>query len=65
MRHKPPETMCGYVKNALRGSDGSYHICTLDELSKSHVDMFTTVIIGNACTRVINGKLVTTRGYEL
>jgi len=26
--------------------------------------MFTTVFIGNSQTRVINGKLVTPRGYE-
>ena len=27
--------------------------------------MFTTVFIGNAGTKIINGKLVTKRGYQI
>ena len=37
---------------------------TLKELEKFPADMFTTVIIGNKSTKVINGKLVTPRGYR-
>jgi len=65
LRHKPPETMCGYVRNAYRGSASKNCICTLAELLQTQVDMFTAVIVGNACTKVLNGKLVTTRGYKL
>jgi len=65
LRHKPPETNCGYVRNAYRGKSGESRICALTELSKEPVDMLTTVIIGNSDTRVINGKLVTVRGYRL
>ena len=65
LRHKPLDTKCGYVRNAFRGMDTHSHICTLDELSKTSVDMFTTVIIGNSCTKAINGKLVTSRGYNI
>ena len=65
LRHKPPETNCGYVRNAFRGDSGESCICTLAELSKAQVDMFTTVIIGNSATELINGKLVTIRGYKL
>jgi len=73
LRHKPPETNCGYVRNAFRGdcaesgakSSAESRVCTLAELSKARVDMFTTVIIGNSCTKVINGKLVTVRGYKV
>lgn len=61
---KSPKTCCGYVRNALR-ADSSYNICTLGELSKAKVDMFTTVIIGNSSTKIIDGKLVTTRGYKI
>jgi precorrin-3B C17-methyltransferase len=64
LRHKPPETNCGYVRNAFR-DNGESRICSLAELSKAAVDMFTTVIIGNSCTKIINGKLVTVRGYRL
>jgi len=65
MRHKSPQTMCGYVRNAYRGNDSQARICTLAELSKARVDMFTTVIIGNSSTKIINGKLVTVRGYNI
>jgi len=64
-RHMLPETKCGYVRNAFRDSDSESRVCTLDELSKARVDMFTTVIIGNSRTKIINGKLVTPRGYRL
>ncbi|MDR0309082.1 MAG: precorrin-3B C(17)-methyltransferase [Coriobacteriales bacterium] len=65
LRHKSPGTQCGYVRNAFRESDSRSLICTLAELKDTDVDMFTTVIIGNADTRVVNGKLVTARGYEV
>ena len=65
LRHKSPDTKCGYVRNAFRGNDDDSCICTLAELPKAQVDMFTTVIIGNASTKIINGKLVTTRGYKI
>jgi precorrin-3B C17-methyltransferase len=64
LRHKPPETMCGYARNAFRGGDSGSRICTLAELSRARVDMFTTVIVGNSGTKIINGKLVTARGYR-
>lgn len=58
------ETKCGYVKNI--GREGETHqICTLGELKDREVDMFTTVIIGNSQTKIINGKLVTPRGYRV
>ena len=48
------------------GRDGeNYEITTLQELRDKEVDMFSTVIIGNSQTEVINGKLVTPRGYKL
>ena len=65
LRHKPGDTMCGYVRNAFRGGDSESRVCTLDELAYADVDMFTTVIIGNSATKAIGGKLVTTRGYRL
>ena len=33
------------------------------ELRDTQVDMFSTVFIGNSQTKVINGKMVTPRGY--
>ncbi len=54
---------CGFVENI--GRDGqNYTVCTLGELRKKQVNMFTTVFIGNSNTRIIEGKLVTPRGYK-
>ena len=38
---------------------------SLGELGQEKVDMFTTVIIGNSQTQIINGRMVTPRGYKL
>lgn len=62
LRSKSPQTVCGIVENI--GRDGeNCRILTLGELRDAKVDMFTTVFVGNAQTRVINGKMVTPRGY--
>ena len=59
-----PERPCGYVENI--GRDGTAYVtCTLAELRDRQVNMFTTVFIGNAGTKIINGKLVTKRGYQI
>lgn len=64
MKSRSLDTICGYVKNIGREGEKSV-ICTLSELgSNSEIDMFTTVFIGNSETKVINGKLVTPRGYK-
>ena len=55
---------CGYVKNI--GREGSQTcFCTLKELQNCEVDMFTTVFIGNSESRIIDGALVTGRGYKI
>ncbi|WP_010249602.1 precorrin-3B C(17)-methyltransferase [Acetivibrio cellulolyticus] len=64
MKNISEDTMCGYVKNIGREGQ-TYKILTLGELRDESVDMFTTIIIGNSSTKVINGKLVTPRGYSL
>ncbi len=63
LEYKSPDTVCGYVRNIFRDGQES-RIMTLRELSEASVDMFTTVFIGNSDTRVINGKMVTPRGYR-
>lgn len=62
---RPWNTPCGYVKNI--GRDGEHGtICELaDLLENDDIDMFTTVFIGKSNTKVINGKLVTPRGYNI
>ena len=63
LKHKKGDTPCGYVKNIGRNGE-EYTITSLEELKFAQVDMFTTVIIGNSQTKIINGKLVTPRGYK-
>lgn len=58
------ETACGFVENI--GREGTrWEVCSLQELCEKQVNMFTTVFIGNSGTCIINGKLVTKRGYQL
>lgn len=62
LRHKPPTTICGWVRNI--GREGEQCGClTLAELRDYQADMFTTVFIGNASTRLVSGRMVTPRGY--
>ena len=61
---KSPETVCGYVRNIGRDGEEAT-LCTLEELRDSDVDMFTTVFIGTAETKVLRDKMVTPRGYDL
>ncbi len=63
LKYKDEKTVCGYVRNI--GRDGQQSgIMTLSELRNFKADMFTTVFVGNSETKVINGKMVTLRGYR-
>ena len=56
------ERPCGYVENI--GREGTRAaVCTLKELREIQVNMFTTIFIGNSDSEIIDGKLVTKRGY--
>jgi len=59
----PPDRISGYVKNIGREGE-TVKLCTLKELPDQDIDMFTTVFIGNSDTVVINGRMVTRRGYR-
>lgn len=63
MKYKNPDTVCGIVRNIGRNGQES-RILTLSELRNTSVDMFTTVFIGNSETKIINGRMVTPRGYK-
>jgi len=62
LRYASPETVCGIARNIGREGEKT-RILTLGELKDAEVDMFSTVFIGNSETRIINGKMVTPRGY--
>ena len=63
--HKIERTrVCGYVENI--GREGTkVETCTLSELRDREVNMFTTVFIGNSESEILNGKLITRRGYRI
>ena len=63
LRHASPETVCGAVRNIAREGE-EMHVMTLGELREYKANMFTTVFVGNSQTRVIDGKMVTPRGYR-
>lgn len=58
-----PQRQCGITRSIGREGE-STQLLTLGELRDTAVDMFSTVFIGNASTKVISGKLVTPRGYH-
>lgn len=61
-RYKTGETVCGWARNI--GRDGQQTgILTLDQLEKMEADMFTAIFVGNSETKIIDGRMVTPRGY--
>ncbi|SEP85463.1 precorrin-3B C17-methyltransferase [Lachnospiraceae bacterium RM5] len=64
LRHIEKTRPCGYVVNIGREGKKIY-TCTLEELKDIQVDMFTTVFVGNSTSEIVNGKLVTKRGYPV
>lgn len=63
LRHKSENTVCGLVSNIGREKE-AMELMTLKALREAKVDMFTTVFVGNAQTKVIQGRMVTPRGYR-
>ncbi len=59
---RSPGNVCGFVRNIGREGE-EYKIMTLGELRNEKADMFTTVFVGSSETVVLNGKMVTPRGY--
>ena len=64
LRYIDKKRACGYVENI--GREGTRAVtCTLEELREAQVNMFTIVFIGNAGSEIVNGKLITKRGYQI
>ena len=63
LRHLPSDRPCGVAHYIGReGEERSF--MTLGQLRDADIDMFSTVFIGNAQTRMIGDKMVTPRGYK-
>lgn len=64
LQHAEENRACGYVENI--GREGTrVTVCTLKELRDRKVNMFTTVFIGNSQSVIMDGKLITKRGYRI
>lgn len=63
LKHRPGGTPTGWVRDA-GGPAEAGGIIRLAALPGQDIDMRTIVIVGNSRTRVVNGKMVTARGYE-
>ena len=64
LKYRDEGTICGIVSHIAREGE-SKQIVTLTQLRNLQADMFTTVFIGNSQTKVIDGRMVTPRGYHL
>lgn len=64
LKYKSPITPVGIVRQAGRVGEETT-ITTLKDLLNADIDMVTTIVIGASTTKVINGKMITPRGYDL
>ena len=63
LRHLAADTVCALVKNIAREGQ-QMRVMTLEALGRAPADMFTTAFVGNSRTRVVDGRMVTPRGYR-
>ncbi len=65
MKHRPPETPVGIVRNAYRPGQEVIVSTLKNLLDIKQIDMLTTIIVGNSQTFVKGGFMITPRGYRL
>jgi precorrin-3B C17-methyltransferase len=63
-KERGDKLVCGAVRNASREGEEKWLGC-LSELPFDWVDMWTILIIGNSQTEIIDGRMITRRGYRL
>ena len=64
LRYRPPSTPVG-IATALGQEGENIVLTTLGQFLKASIGMRSIVLIGCSTTRVINGSMVTPRGYRL
>ena len=62
LAQRSADTPVGYVRQAGR-EEQQVVVTTLGRLDPEQVDMFTVLLIGNSQSYVVNGKIITPRGY--
>ena len=63
LRYLPADRPCGVARSIGREGE-SFTFLPLGQLAVADVDMFSTVFIGNAMTKMIGNRMVTPRGYR-
>lgn len=63
LRFLPEDHPCAIARNIGR-SEESRRFLSLKDLRTADADMFCTVFIGNAATKMIGGNMITPRGYR-
>ena len=64
LERKSPDTPAGWVRNSGRKNEEAY-VTTLGEImNEPQIDMFCTIIIGNSQSYILDGKIITPRGYN-
>ena len=63
LEYRDPNTPVAIVKDAYRSTQ-EITVTTLDKMLQGHIDMLTTVLIGNSNTRNHVEWLITPRGYK-
>ena len=64
LEYKKEDSVCGIVRQIAREGE-EIQLLPLNELKDIAVDMFSTVFIGNSQTKIIRGRMVTPRGYQI
>ncbi len=64
LKHRPGSTPAGIVADAGR-PDERIVLTDLDNLLDAEINMRSVVIIGNSTSKVIDGKFITPRGYQI
>ena len=64
LKYKRKDTPVLIARNVGREGE-NYDITTLDKMLDYEINMFSTVIIGNSNTKVVNNKMITPRGYKV
>ncbi|MBV9454259.1 MAG: precorrin-3B C(17)-methyltransferase [Rubrobacter sp.] len=62
LEHRLPDTPVGIVRDAYRPTQ-EVAITDLVSLRPEDVDMLTILVVGSSQTRLVNGRMVTPRGY--
>ena len=62
LKERSKETPVGYVRQAGR-EEQEIKVTTLGAFDPEDVDMFTVILIGNSQSYIVDGKMITPRGY--